>query len=506
MKKFISILLLAAMVLSLLGCGATPATNQDTETTSTAAIIADSAESTEATEPAQQTGSSEKTFRVGYARYDITPQEPVPLGGFGNCDKRIFTTITSRLYVTCVALTDEQDYTVLMFGCDFINPYASLMNARPVVSTATGVPEHQILINSSHTHAGPDQGSSQFESIQRWIALVNEQMVAAGQAAMADRKPATMSYGSIETENMNFIKHYKYTDADGNIQYFGDNFGTAVYDETTTHTTQIDETMYVLKFDREGDKPVVMASWRAHPLLDGGSSRTELSADYIGTFRDAVEMQMDCNFVYYQGAAGNNNSSSRLNNEVRTKDTREYGALLAGYLLDALESNMTDVGNPGPIQSRYTLLESEINHDTDDLYMAAREVTAVWQATNVFAEAKAVGMPYGIRSPYMANAIVSRYNKGDTAVSELNAVAFGEHVAFVSAPNELFDQLGEMTEAGSSYPMTVTLGYTNGYTGYIPTLYGFEHTSYETDVCWFKPGIGETMVDTFLTMLDEMDG
>ena len=88
MKKFISILLLAAMVLSLLGCGATPATNQDTETTSTAAIIADSAESTEATEPAQQTGSTEKTFRVGYARYDITPKEPVPLGGFGNCDKR----------------------------------------------------------------------------------------------------------------------------------------------------------------------------------------------------------------------------------------------------------------------------------------------------------------------------------------------------------------------------------------------------------------------------------
>ena len=66
--------------------------------------------------------------------------------------------------------------------------------------------------------------------------------------------------------------------------------------------------------------------------------------------------------------------------------------------------------------------------------------------------------------------------------------------------------MGEMTEASSTYPMTVTLGYTNGYTGYIPTLYGFEYTSYETDVCWFKAGIGEVMVDTFLSMLDEMDG
>ena len=485
MKKLISVLLLMVMVLSLFGC-AKPAN-----------------------EPAAQnqgTDAQEKTFRVGYARYDITPEEAVPLGGFGNSDKRISTEILRRLYVTCVAITDEQDNTVLMYGCDFINPYAVLMAARPVVAQATGVPEHQILINSSHTHAGPDVGSSQFESIQRWIVLVNEQLVKAGQEAMADRKPATMSYGSVETENLNFIKHYKYIDQNGNVQYFGDNFGTQVLDETTEHTTQIDQTMFLMKFEREGAKPVVMASWRAHPLLDGGSSRTQVSADYPGAFREAMELQYDCNFVFYQGAAGNNNSHSRLTKEIRTKDTAEYGALLAGYAIEGLTNNMTDVGNPGLIQTRYTMLEQDVNHDTDSLYQAARQVQIVWQTTNTFADAKEAGMPYGIRSPYMANAIVNRYNKEATAVSELNAVAFGDHVAVVSAPNELFDQLGEMTEAGSSYPMTVTLGYTNGYTGYIPTMYGFEHTSYETDVCWFKAGIGEVMVDTFLSMLDEMDG
>ena len=485
MKKLISVFLLFVLVLSMFGC-AKPAKDGAAQN--------------------QEAQRQEKTFRVGYARMDITPEEAVPLGGFGNCDKRISTVILRRLYVTCVAITDEQDNTVLMFGCDFINPYASLMNARPVIAQATGVPEHQILINSSHTHAGPDQGSSQFQSIQNWIVLTNEQMVKAGQAAMEDRKPATMAYGSIETENLNFIKHYYHIDQNGEKKFFGDNFGTQVLDETTQHTTQIDQTMFLVEFKREGGKPVVMASWRAHPLLDGGSSRTELSSDYPGAFREAMELQYDCNFVFYQGAAGNNNSSSRLVKEVRTKDTAEYGALLAGYALEGLANNMTEVGNPGLVQTRYTMLEREVNHDTDSLFIAAQQVQAVWKTTNSFSEAKAVGMPYGIRSPYMANAIANRYHKGATAVSELNAVALGDHVAFVSAPNELYDQLGEMTEAGSSYPMTVTLGYTNGYTGYIPTLYGFEYTSYETDVCWFKAGIGEIMVDTFLTMLDEMDG
>ena len=484
MKKIISMILLVIMVLSLCACGGN---------------------TSDPTEP--QNGSQEKTFRVGYGRYDITPTEAVPLGGFGNCDKRISTNVLRRLYVSCIAFTDEQDYTVLMFSCDFINPYEALMNARGVISDKTGVPEHQILINSSHTHAGPDVSSAGgFESIQRWIALVNEQMVNAAVAAMADRKPATMSYGSVETENLNFIKHYKHVDANGEVKFFGDNFGEAVYDETTEHTTQIDQTMFLMKFEREGGKDVVFASWRAHPLLDGGSSKTDVSADYPGAFREAMELQLDCYFSFFQGAAGNNNSSSRLTQEVRTKDTAEYGALLADYAIEGLTNNMTEVGNPGLLQSRYTELEAEVNHDTDGLYYAAKEVQVVWRNTNVFAEAKKVGMPYGIRSPYMANAIVNRYNKEDTAISELNAVAFGKHVAVASAPNELYDQLGEMTEAGSTYPMTVTLGYTNGYTGYIPTAYGFEYTSYESDVCWFKPGIGEIMVDTFLSMLDEMDG
>ena len=154
MKKFISMILVLIMVFSLCACGGKSGTTDSTES---------------------QTGSQEKTFRVGYARYDITPTEAVPLGGFGNCDKRISTNVLRRLYVSCIALTDEQDYTVLMFSCDFINPYAALMDARPVISQQTGVPEHQILVNSSHTHAGPDTGSAGgFESIaDAWSSVFN---------------------------------------------------------------------------------------------------------------------------------------------------------------------------------------------------------------------------------------------------------------------------------------------------------------------------------------------
>ena len=86
MKKLISVILLFLLVLSLFGC-AKPAKEGAAQN--------------------QEAVSQEKTFRGGYARMDITPEEPVPLGGFGNCDKRISTVILRRLYVTCVDMDEE---------------------------------------------------------------------------------------------------------------------------------------------------------------------------------------------------------------------------------------------------------------------------------------------------------------------------------------------------------------------------------------------------------------
>ena len=87
---------------------------------------------------------------------------------------------------------------------------------------------------------------------------------------------------------------------------------------------------------------------------------------------------------------------------------------------------------------------------------------------------------------------------------ELNTITIGDDVAFVTAPNELFDTNSVYVEEHSPYKMTMTFGYSNGYRGYIPSAYGWEYTSYESDCCYFMPGCGETIQDTFLSMLGEL--
>ena len=46
-------------------------------------------------------------IKVGYARADITPDIPVPLGGYDNPENRMSSGVNHRIYATCIAFTDK---------------------------------------------------------------------------------------------------------------------------------------------------------------------------------------------------------------------------------------------------------------------------------------------------------------------------------------------------------------------------------------------------------------
>lgn len=478
MKKFVSLLLLFAMVLALCACS-----EQEPE--------------------AETIKTSTEEFSVGYARVDITPQTSVPMAGFGRTSQRMSRNIRDNLYASAIAMCDGEGTTVIFLSMDLQRASdVTVEVVRPLVSAETGVPEDHILIHGTHTHSGPDLNNSNHQAIIEYKEFLNERLVQLCFDALNDMKPAEMYYGSAETEGLNFVKHYQHTTADGEVKYFGDNFGTQVLDATTKHTTEADPTIWLLKFTREGEKDLIVANWRAHPTLTGSSTTYNISADYPGTFRLAMESQLDCDFVYFNGAAGNLNAKSRISSEMAAADVDQHGALMAEYAIEGLE-NMTKAESY-TIKTKQTVLDLECNHTTDSLLVQAKQLNAMWSQGATFAEVAAAGLPYGIRSPYFAGAIISRASRGDTMDVELDTVTIGDEIAICTAPNELFDTNTMYVEDNSPYTMTMTFGYSNGYRGYIPSAYGWEYTSYESDCCYFLPGSGETIQDTFLSMLETL--
>lgn len=442
-------------------------------------------------------------FLAGFGRVNVTPAEPVPLAGFGNTSKRFYKAIRDDIFATCVAVSDAADSTVLLFHVDIISlGDPEVKGIRAGIQEKLGIGPERVFLCCTHTHSAPDTANRGEPSIQRYNAFLVEKCVEAAALALADRKEAKLYYGSVEAYHMNFVKHYKYVTADGELKFFGDNFGTQVLDETTTHATDADPTLYLLKLTRQGGKDIIMANWRAHVMLTSGHKRYDLSADLAGSFRDCMEKDLDCLFAFYQGAAGNMNPHSRMMEEEITRDCLSYGKVMTQYAKEGLK-NMTEA-RPGPVKAVQRILEGEVDHSMDPLIDKARELVKLWEETNDHAKVIAAGMPYGFRSPYKATATVRRYNAEKTLDLELNAICLGPDVGIATAPNELFDTISVMTEEGSKFPATLTFGYCGAYRGYIPSKFGYEYTCYESDATWFVPGIGEQIAENLIEMLNSL--
>lgn len=444
---------------------------------------------------------------VGFGRTDISPTEPQPLAGYGNCERRMpDQIILDPLCATCIAISDEENNTVLIFTTDLIHHGDRSVTAiRQAIEKELGIPGTHVMIQGTHTHSAPDLWASPLDCMSRYLEQVVSACVQAAKDALADRSQADIYYGSVETVNLNFVKHYQHTTPEGEVKYFGDNFGVGVYDETTKHITDADPTMHLLKIVRGGKKDIIMANWRAHATLTGGLSKPEVSADFPGAFRKAMEEKLDCLFAFHQGAAGNLNATTRLRDkEERTRDYILHGQYLAEHAVEGLK-NMTKL-TPGAVRVKNKILMGKVDHTEDYRIEDAKKVVDVWVKTSDYAAVREVAEPLGIRSPYKATAIVRRFNGPKELDLELNTITVGDQLAFITAPNELFDTISEMVEAASPYPYTLTLGYCNAYRGYIPSKLGYEYTCYESDATWFEPGMGEIIAETFTKMLKEMRG
>ena len=443
-------------------------------------------------------------YKIGFGRVDITPAESVPLSGMGINSKRMSRIVRDELYATCIAITDTADTTVLLFTLDLIQSSGHILTIRPQIAACTGVPETHIFLSATHTHSGPDVGNKDWDSAARYREVLPGMLCSAAQQAMADRAEATLYMGQVEAERMNFVKHYKYLDENGKEQYFGDNYGVNTINETTRHMTEADPTIHILKICRAGKKDVILCNWRAHPHSTSGSKTYDLSADFIADYRDYMEKE-GVLFAFFQGACGNLNNKSRITEEEITRNCRAFGRQMAMYTQKGLQ-DMTEVPY-GLIKTKKVMLTLPVNKPDAEKMKVVDAVRACWQETMDFTKSSAIGIPYGIRSPYHANSLNHRYhNLPDTEDSELNAIAFGDTLALATAPNELFDTLTVTIEDNAPYAKTLFFGYCNGYTGYIPSAYGFEYTSYETDCCHFNPGCGEIYVETLLNMLNELKG
>src|SRR5439155_101068 len=214
-------------------------------------------------------------LRAGAAETIITPPAGIDLTGYGNRPSAAVGK-HDELYARALVL-EAGDQSLALVSLDVIGfdiPDAN--NLRRLVERETGVPEAAVLLNCSHTHAGPatqtfrglgERDPAYDAMLARWIVTVV-------QAARERLEPAALRWG----ESQALVgRNRRMRQPDGQI-VLGDN-ADGPYDPRVP----------VLRVDRADGSP--LAIWFAHAThpVTFGNTNVRFSADYCGAALDTLK-------------------------------------------------------------------------------------------------------------------------------------------------------------------------------------------------------------------------
>lgn len=437
-------------------------------------------------------------IKVGHGIVDITPDTNLPLGGYGNTAHRMSVEVRDPLKATCVAFTDKDNNTVLLFSTDLIRVDPVLANrVRDVLCAEFDLPRENVQIAATHTHSAPGLSEVDTPEMRAYYEKYVSGLVEAGRKAMGNRFPAVAYVGFTPTERMNFIRHYKI--ADGG--YAGANFGNWSAG-VVGHASNNDSWVQVIKFERIGAKPVILVNFQAHPCFTGGVDKKVISADYICELRKYIETMTGAKFAFFQGAAGNHNAVSFYARETRTNDVVEYGQLLGDYVLRALEAPVQLTGDT--ISLTHRQLELPLDHtEGAELVEKCEEINNEWLEKNDRNLSNKRAREIGLNSIYAVRGVLMRQKLPESEKMDLYAFRVGE-IGFVTAPYEMFGASGMFIKEYAPFPMTFIVSCANHAQAYLASDLAFTHGCYEVDTRRFPRGTAEKCAENFVEMLKEI--
>jgi len=232
-------------------------------------------------------------YVAGAASRDITPTEPMFLGGFGFCAGKLSACRVSEgvhdpIEVNVVALGDTVTEEVVFFiavdSTGFIKHDIDLVHqaAPAAFKERFGVRMDgpRLMVGASHSHSAPDTCGiwapmeGEERDAEAYISHVRDEILQAALDAYGNLEDANLTWGLGSAPN-----HSDDLDAD-------------------------DEDVFAVKGTRLDDSVMfVLTRWNAHPTCYG-SENNGLSADYLGPFRKRMKEQVGGVQVFMNGPIG----------------------------------------------------------------------------------------------------------------------------------------------------------------------------------------------------------
>lgn len=374
------------------------------------------------------------------------------------------------------------------------------------ITKRMGVPAEAIYIHITHTHTGPRVLPEPEDQLQAdYKVMLTSRVTDVAQFAIDDLKPAKMGYGVGEAKNVAFIRRYKMKDGTTKTNPGVNN------PDIVEPIGKLDESVNVIRFDREGAETVVMVNFANHPDVVGGN---KISADWPGFTRRFVEKSIEnTKCIFFNGTQGDVNhvnvhpTKGDFNDMFNDFDgcsrgyghARHIGRVVTGAVMqvydkveyvdvDDIDYSLTIVGVP---TNKGKPEDMPLAHKYTDLHLAGKDDEIPFKAmmlTTVVAEAMRM---------------VRLENAPDVYELPIGAIRIGK-VAFIGIPGEPFNAVGRGLKEAKGWDLIIPTCITNGSEGYYPMQDSYDEGGYEAKASTFKAGTAEQLIRDGVRILDEL--
>ncbi len=443
-------------------------------------------------------------LKVGYARVNATPPLGVNIAGY--FVERIADGVLDELEVCAVAAGSGEN-TVLLITVDHCGLTKDYLSAwREEISKDTGVPAEAIYIHSTHTHQGPITAKSCKNPLnEEYAVLLGRRVHDAAVFALSDMKPAKMGIGTSEAKNVAFIRRYRMKDGSAKTNPGVNN------PDIVAPIGITDESVHVVRFDREGAETVVIANFANHPDVVGGN---KISADWPGLTRRFVEKAIDnTKCIFFNGAQGDVNhvnvhpKAGDFNDMFNDFDgcSRGYGharhiaRVVTGAVLSIYDKvEYMDVDS---VKYQQKIVDIPSNKPTPEEMPLARQYNEWHNAgRDDLIPYKAMMLTTVVAE---AGRMVRLENAPDNFPMLFSAISIGD-VAFFGIPGEPFNGVGRALKTAPDWKMVIPTCNTNAKEGYFPMMDSYEEGGYEARSSNFKAGVAEKIIEEGKKILAEL--
>jgi putative membrane-bound dehydrogenase-like protein len=406
-------------------------------------------------------------FPVGVATQDITPKYAVRLSGFGS-RRTESEGVTQRIFAKALAIGDKEP--AVLITVDNLGVPASIRAEVAKRLQKQGVAEERLAICASHTHTAPmltnvaptlfgmpipkehqehiDQYTKEFIDALEKVAL----------AALADRKPSTMSWGI------------------GKVEF-------AMNRRTKDGPVDHDLPVLVVR-SRDGKLRAVWASYACHCVT---LSNNKISGDWAGYAQQAIQDDNPgATALISIGCGADQNPNSGVTGD-KTDVAQQQGRQVADEVKRLLKGYLAPVSGPLTTASKTVELPLADPPSHAELAEKAKRKDAVG---------------------YHASVDLARLDRGEKLKAKIDypivTWAFGDSLAFVFLPGEVVVDYSVRLKKELDNQRIWINAYSNDAPCYIPSERVLKEGGYEGGGAMiyydlpgpFKPGLETQIIGT----------